>query len=509
MPRLTITDGPLAGRQYSFDDTVTVGRGAYCDVRLDDSTVSRRHAQIRRSDDGNWHIVDLGSANGTTSNGRPIGGEVALPAGTALVFGEVPARFETAAAEAPKASPRMLEAWMARHEGLAALVALPARREDPARLLNQALTRVLDLFPTSARVSLYATRAGTTRLVLANEQVRETLSVDLRATLAEASLRHVDGLAGDGEVFNRAGVAGVASALAMPVVFAGETLGALVVESAREGCFSEDDRGVGKAIAATLAGLVDTRRSQHPERRLAERDLVLARRIQQHFLPQNTLSVDGWSIAEAYEPARAVGGDHYDWFQYADGRLGMVIADVSGKAVSAALVMARFGMALRLIAGQAPDPASLLVSLNILLLDELEPGMFVTAQALALDPLGGHIELANAGHPPPLVRRHDGTVLPLAVDEAAALGVDGRMSFRSTRFELGNGDALLLHTDGLEEAQDADGNLLGLDPVSAILATTRGAAAIVQAIQQTVSSHAGASDPADDLTLIVLERAGG
>lgn len=506
MPRLTITEGPLAGNQYSFDDTVTIGRGAYCDVRLDDSTVSRRHAQIRRDDDGNWRLADLGSANGTACESRMLSGETGLGPVALLLFGEVPARFEAEVEEVSASSPRVLEAWLARYEGLSALATLPARRDEPARLLAQALAKILDMFPAAARVTLFVTRTGTTRLAQADEQVRETPSADARAALAEASLRHVDGLAGDAATFAQIGVANVTSALAMPLVFAGETLGALVVESLHEGCFADTDRSLGKAIASALAVLLDARRSQHPERRLAERDLVLARRIQQHFLPQNTPTVEGWSFAEAYEPARTVGGDLYDWFSFADGRLGLVIADVSGKAVSAALVMARFGMALRLIANQAPDPASLLVSLNLLLLDELEPGMFVTAQALAFDTQGGDIEFSNAGHPPPMVRRGDGTVAPLAIDEASALGVDARTSFRATRLRLDPGEAMLLHTDGLEEAQDADGNLLGLDAVTTIMATTRGAGAIVQAIQQAVSAHAGASDPADDLTLVVLAR---
>src|SRR5258708_11827499 len=118
-------------------------------------------------------------------------------------------------------------------------------------------------------------------------------------------------------------------------------------------------------------------------------DLALARRIQQHFLPQSPPNIPGYRIADSYAAARVIGGDYYDFFQYKDGRHGLVIADVSGKAVSGALYMARLSVQVRVLARNLAGPEELLAGLNRKLNQELEPGMFVTMFAAALDAPSG------------------------------------------------------------------------------------------------------------------------
>lgn len=203
-----------------------------------------------------------------------------------------------------------------------------------------------------------------------------------------------------------------------------------------------------------------------------------------------------------------VGGDHYDYFRFADDRVGMIIADVSGKAVSAALVMARFGMALRLMASQASTPLDLLVTLNVLLLDELEAGMFVTAQVLALSPQSGEIEIANAGHPSPLLRSAQGSISELAMDPGAALGAGAQTLFRASRFTLEPGACLLLYSDGLNEAENEAGEQFGLERVARAMASASGAASIRDTIQGEMGSFVGAAPANDDLTLLLLSRNG-
>ncbi|MEO8010707.1 MAG: SpoIIE family protein phosphatase, partial [Dokdonella sp.] len=264
-----------------------------------------------------------------------------------------------------------------------------------------------------------------------------------------------------------------------------------------------------KSLAGAFAGLLDGLRSNRPERRVAARDLLLARRVQQHFLPQSALRIPGYSVAEAYVPARAVGGDHYEFFRYRDHRTGIIIADVSGKAVSAALVMARFGMAVRLLASQASGPLELLVTLNILLLDELETGMFVTAQALALSAEDGQLEIANAGHPLPLLRSHVGSVEALILESGAPLGADARTAFRSSAHAFEAGACLLLYTDGLDEAENDRGEALGIERVIAGIRTCSDARTVLEAVNATHAAFVGSAAPTDDLTLIALGRDAG
>ncbi len=509
MPSLTITGGALAGQQFSFSEAAVIGRGAYSDIRIDDSTVSRRHAEMFCGSDGIWRIHDLGSANGILHRGQPLRGELRIEGSVDLVIGEVAVTVTTVDSQAPRQAaessfPQLVE----RIELLAWIAALPARREGAAALIPQVLDAVRDRFVGCQRVSLFVTRPGSRKLV---EYTQDRAASDahrpISLALAQACLRHVDGVAGGSSAIEPLGVSSApAGILAAPVILGGETLGVVVAESGRSDTWNPMDRSLAKGIASILAGLLDAERGNHPDRRVAERDLLLARRVQQRFLPQNTVRLPGYQLAEAYVPARVVGGDHYDYFHFTDGRVGMVIADVSGKAVSAALVMARFGMAMRLLANQASAPLDLLVTLNILLLDELEAGMFVTAQIIALDVDSGAIEIANAGHPPPLLRAVDGHVEQLALDPGAALGANAQTRFGSSTITLAPGACLLLYTDGLDEAQDRDDEQFGIERAKAAMKRADKAPAILAEINKQLDAFVGAADAADDLTLLLLSR---
>lgn len=509
MPRLTLLPAALAGQQFGFADSVVIGRGTYCDIRIDDSTVSRKHAEIRRDAQGRWCLLDLGSANGTTCNGKAVAGPVVLDDGSEIVFGEVGARYasiDPSARISEHAS--TLPGPIGPLDALARVAALLARRGPPARLIEEALDATHDAF-TEAQglVAVFSARAGTSQVSLLGTRGGLSACADGGRALAGIALRHADGMRGDADALSAAGVpTPPACALAIPLRLDGESLGALVVESTRADALGANEHALAQVLAASLASLLDAQRGAHPERRVAERDLLLARRVQQHFLPQSGLRIAGYRVAEAYVPARVVGGDLYDFFHYADGRTGVVIADVSGKAVSAALVMARFGMGVRLLASHAQHPVELLVTLNTLLLGELEPGMFVTAQALALDADTGQVELANAGHPAPLLRDASGRVESLALDAGAPLGADARTAFAAHRFALDPGSALLLYTDGLTDAEDAAGTAFGIEPVFATVAAAIDAQAMLDEIERTLAAFVDSTAASDDLTLVAISR---
>ncbi|MBL0163702.1 MAG: SpoIIE family protein phosphatase [Xanthomonadales bacterium] len=509
MPNLTITGGPLAGQQFSFSESAVIGRGAYSDIRIDDSTVSRRHAEMICGSDGIWRIHDLGSANGILYRGQPLRGELRIEGSVDLVIGEVAVTVNTVDSQTPRQGaessfPQLVE----RIELLAWIAAVPARREGAAVLISQVLEAVRDRFVGCQRISLFVTRPGSRTLVAyGQDQAASDAQRAISLALAQACLRHVDGVAGGASVIEPLGVAGAPTGiLAAPVILGGETMGVMVAESERSDTWNPMDRSLAKGIASVLAGLLEAERGNHPDRRVAERDLLLARRVQQHFLPQSTVRLPGYQLAEAYVPARVVGGDHYDYFHFTDGRVGMVIADVSGKAVSAALVMARFGMAMRLLANQAGTPLDLLVTLNILLIEELEAGMFVTAQVIALDVESGAIEIANAGHPPPLLRAADGKVEQLVLEPGAALGANAQTRFCSSSIILAHGDCLLLFTDGLDEAQDIEGEQFGIERAMTAMKRAGQAPAILAEINKQLDAFVGSADAADDLTLLLLSR---
>ncbi|HOX70566.1 SpoIIE family protein phosphatase [Dokdonella sp.] len=509
MPRLTITSGALSGQQFSFSGAVVIGRGTYSDIRIDDATVSRRHAEIIPGPEGCWCIRDLGSANGTLFDGKPVRGDQLIDGSIDVVIGEVAATIAIAdPRESTGTGERAFPQLIDRLELLAWITSLPARREDPALLIGQILDRMLGDFDGCQRIGLFVRRPGSSNLIrYASRNVPGVDDLASSAMLANACLRHVDGVAGGGAAIEPLGISDApAGILAAPVILGGETLGVVVAESAHPDTWNPMDRSLAKGIASVLAGLVEAERGSHPDRRVAERDLLLARRVQQHFLPATSLRLPGYQVAESYVPARVVGGDHYDYFRFADDRIGLVIADVSGKAVSAALVMARFGMGVRLLASQASNPLDLLVTLNVLLLDELEPGMFVTAQIAALNPESGEIEIANAGHPAPLLRAVDGTVTALGLEPGAPLGANAQTLFVANRITLGAGACLMLYSDGLDEAENAAGAQFGIERACAILARNPDAPSVLAEINRELAAFVGSAAPADDLTLLLLSR---
>jgi len=509
MPRLTITQGPLSGQRFSFTDAVVVGRGTYCEIRLDDSTVSRRHAQILREDDGRWRVRDLGSANGTFCDGMPLQGDAEISADAELVFGEVAARLEihdpvSTQGNAAPAFPHLV----GRLELLAAVTTLTAGRDEPAKLIDLALDTIVRGFEGCDHATLLVVRPGATLLTPFAQRSRSGAgSPTASLELAQGCLRHVDGIVGNADTLRTFGFKRPpACALAMPVVLAGEMLGALIAESTQADTWNPLDQSLGKALASAFAVLLDHERANQPERRVAERDLLLARRVQQHFLPATLPSLPGYHIAETYAPARAVGGDHYDLFRYADDRVGMIIADVSGKAVSAALVMARIGMAVRLIASQAGGPLDLLVALNVLMVEELEPGMFATAQVLALTPADGSLQIANAGHPSPFLRGADGSVAEFSLQPGAPLGADARTTFPMRSATLEPGACLLLYSDGLSEAENMSGEQFELERVKAAIAGNGDARTLLEGLNRALTRFVGGAAPADDLTLLAISR---
>jgi sigma-B regulation protein RsbU (phosphoserine phosphatase) len=256
-----------------------------------------------------------------------------------------------------------------------------------------------------------------------------------------------------------------------------------------------------------LAWLIAANQAQSPERAVETHDLALARRIQQRFLPQSPPKLPGYRLADSYAAARVIGGDYFDYFPYRDGRHGLVIADVSGKAVSGALYMARLSIQVRMFARTLGSPEELLTALNRKLAQELEPGMFVTMLAAAIEPDSGTLEFANAGHPAPLLRATDGTVTELGESGALPLGAMSDTTFPQFRATLARGSCVLFYTDGLDEAHDLHQNLFGRERVIATLGSNGGdAQGTLDALLAEVARFTNGQTQSDDLTMIALAR---
>ncbi len=300
--------------------------------------------------------------------------------------------------------------------------------------------------------------------------------------------------------------------LVVPVVAHGELVGVLSVGPRLDGrAYDVEDRRLlarltdHAAPALRLAQIMRAQAAEVQERERISQELRVARLIQEQFLPTGVPDVPGWRIAAYYRPAREVGGDFYDFIDLPDGRLGVVIGDVTDKGVPAALVMATTQGLLREIAQQTVEPAEVLARVNARLVGDIPANMFVTCQYAAFDPATGLLTMANAGHNLPFLRCPD-DVSEVHVT-GMPLGLMAGSAYDQVEVRVTDGSCLLLHSDGLAEARNGDGELFGFPRIGAMVGQHRCGDALIDALVDALQDFA--ADPAaidDDVTLVALER---
>ena len=300
--------------------------------------------------------------------------------------------------------------------------------------------------------------------------------------------------------------------LVVPLVSSGELIGLLNLgPRLSERGYSADDRRLLSALAGYAAPamrvgqLVRQQQAEARDRERIEQELKVAQLIQQQFLPKSLPDLPSWHVAAFYRPARSVGGDFYDFIPLPDGRLMVVIGDVTDKGVPAALVMASTHALLRGAAPRLIAPGQVLAQVNDLLCTDIPAHMFVTCLALVLDPATGLLEFANAGHDVPYVRTEDGVAELRA--RGMPLGLMTGMEYEEKTFQLRPGDAVLLHSDGLAEAHSPDREMFGFPRVAALVGESEAGEALIDACLAALAAFTGPDhDQEDDITLVTIER---
>ena len=258
-------------------------------------------------------------------------------------------------------------------------------------------------------------------------------------------------------------------------------------------------------LALRVAQLVREKRTQDLERERIEQEMRIARLIQQTLLPKELPELPGWQIASYYQPARAVGGDFYDFLYFEDGRMGIVIGDVTDKGVPAALVMATTRSILRSTAHASISPGKVLEQTNDLLHPDIPPKMFVTCLYAILDPISGHLEYANAGHDLPHWR-HNGEVTALRAT-GMPLGLMPEMFYEEKEVTLSAGDSVLFYSDGLVEAHNPQREMFGFPRLARLLAEKdHGTPAIDYLLAELAEFTGEGWEQEDDVTLVTLRR---
>lgn len=309
----------------------------------------------------------------------------------------------------------------------------------------------------------------------------------------------------------------IRSFMVVPLIFRGQLSGVLAVANPISGrAFTDTEFSLAKSLGEQCALALQNAEAVSAllMRNKLEFDLRLASSIQRYLLPENLPQTDSLEFAVKYLPQQLIGGDFYDFFKLPHGKIGVVIGDVSGKGIPAAILMALCQTKLRYIAMSGKSPAQTLCLLNSEMVHAMRSDMFITIIYLVIDPKSGEAKFARAGHEPPLLARADS-------DEAAqplkssgmALGMVSEELFdevmEDASFKMNSGDVLVLYTDGLTEAANPEGGEFTAKKLAQTISTlrSRNANDLNDEIIKSVESFMGPGNKyGDDLTLLTVKK---
>lgn len=530
--RFTVYQPGLAPQQVTIPNNalITLGRASECTIPIKDRFLSRRHAEIA-FDRGRWFVRDCGSVNGTLLNGTKIIEPEALRPGDRIALGDSEIVFH-----ADESTSQLIAIDSDSHAtNLAIAVDDDSRGGERSAILTSLALEFLadrpmeDLFefildrvvrllrPSRAAIALLATdRRSFSSVRLRRQDVSDPEDLTISKTL----LREViDGRKvvsyfdtdQDQALARAASIIAqhIRSAVCAPLVVSDAVLGVLYIDYvSNRGVVGEDDVRLVAQIARFAAVTLErTRlREEAVAKAVMDEELRTAYIIQSRLLPSSLPKLDSYVFAGSNRPCKTVSGDYYDVVVRPDGRIYFVIADVSGKGITAALVMSSVATAFNIFTRNDPKPSELLREINATLAPKTAPTKFVTAVVGVLDPRSGVIEFANAGHVAPLVVSRAGVEALRTTD--IVVGIMPLAQYRDQSIALQPGDSLVLFTDGVTEAENADEAQLGLDPILTLLGTMHGnsAPSLLDAIDTHVHEYIGGVPAGDDVTMLAVTR---
>ena len=548
MPRLTLTSEQPPS-DFQFDSTIVIGRGGTADFVVPNPSVSRRHAMVVREGD-DWFLEDLGSGNGTFLNDRIISQRSTLANRDQIRLGSVVLLFENtletdthppfttsirmrdspAEAEPDRvlvrvpvveqaSAPHTLVGSARRLRLLENLAKISSMVFDERALLSFVVDELFDMMPQADRAFVMVWDQELNRLVPNVARTRTGVADEIHAskTLLDDVLAKKEAVlildAASDERYSGAqsiSVLKIRTAICTPIVFQNQVFGVIQIDSmSGKFPFSRADVVLTVGLSAEVGMALAYARVHEElvEQKMMEHDLELARKIQHHFLPAGTPDITGYSFGVEYKPALAVGGDLYDFIDLGLGLKAIVVGDVSGKGVSAALYSAKLLTHLRYVAKGLTSPAAILSRVNDVLASDDHEGMFVTATIAVLDGRVGRFTVSSAGHPLPFARDGRGEIAALGVADGPAIGMLPGAKFRDHEYELDTGDTVVFYTDGVIEALNPQKEMFGEEGLLVSLKKSNGKPHdAVRRIAKDVYRFAGSAPQFDDVTIVSVGR---
>lgn len=554
MPRLVLLQGGQATPYEIGPNEFVLGRLPECDIQLQSSMVSRKHARVIRSG-SDFVFEDLGSGNGSFVNGKRIEGPVTLQHDDRIKVGPILMRFE---GDNPSGKTRpplsetdafnldvtgedddvsstimgavgasgtfgMLDVQpQAKLKAVLEISRAMVGTHDIEKLLPKLLDSLFEIFPHADRGCILLKDEASGRMVpraIKHRRGDTDESVKISRTILQQVLENKQAIlsadaASDSRFRASESISSltIRSMMCVPLLnLAGDPLGVINIDTQNPlAQFKKDDLELMVTVAGQAALSYESARllASHVEKQKQDAEMDIARRVQHALLPDQMPEITGYEFFAAYEAAQAVGGDYYDIFELPDGRICLAFGDVAGKGVPASLVMSRLSSAVRTVVEYVNDAAEAVTRLNNHMCAKAVEGRFVTFILALLDPKKSRLSVVNAGHMSPLIRRGSGEVIEFDGSTVGVpLGVVEGFTYQAVERKLDPQDTIVIYTDGVSEAMNHASDLYTIERLQTFVQHHgERPSELGPMIREDVKQHAAGRPQNDDITLMVFGR---
>jgi serine phosphatase RsbU (regulator of sigma subunit) len=554
MAFLLAKSGPASGQRYDLPHTKSVlGRHPECDIVIEVGAVSRHHAQIVQDQEA-FYLEDLESRNGTYLNNLPISQRQRLRNGDIVRVCDVSFTFHDQRAlegdpssegsalaavfvdddDSTRSSTIVSKMNIAVTQGggiemsaspeakLAALLEI-TKNLGKALALDAVLSHILEslfkIFIQADRGLIVLKENGVLvprwskiRRDHGDDTIRISRTIINQVIDSKEAILSADAASDERfEMSQSIADFKIRSMMCAPLITSsGEAIGVLQIDAAdSRSRYRNEDLALLVSIASQAGMAIDNARmyEQALLQRGLERDLELAHEVQNSFLPETAPLIPQYHFFNFYRPANQVGGDYYDYVHLPDGRMAIIVADVVGHGIAAALLMAKLSAETRFCLASETSPAIALTKLNDRM-SHLQIDRFVTLVMAVLDPTNHVVTVVNAGHMAPILRKSSGEISEPGHDTSGLpIGITEGIQYEETTVALDAGDVVIMYTDGINERENVEGEPFGIDRIRQRVQEVEATPTTIgRQIIDDVAQFAGNQVQQDDMCLVCIGR---